>query len=244
MNGPAAIRAAKFTADESREALRPIASLIGKSRKAQQKLAPGTWQHMMLGENLKALRIASALLSKGTDDADRPAREDLQEARRALASMINKTEKAKAIFSPGTSQHTLQRNRLAALRRAETAIKKELAMSVMLKRVYEHPAKTDGKRILVDRLWPRGLSKVKAGIDLWLKDVAPSTGLRQWFGHAPEKWPEFQRRYRAELKGNPALAELKALSRQGGITLVYAARDQMHNEAVVLKEIIGRGASA
>ena len=113
-------------------------------------------------------------------------------------------------------------------------------MSVMLKRAYEPPAATDGERILVDRLWPRGLAKVKAGIDLWLKDVAPSTELRQWFGHDPEKWPEFKKRYRAELKNNPALATLRTLSRQGDVTLVYAARDQLHNEAVVLKQILDR----
>ncbi|HOE64597.1 MAG TPA: DUF488 domain-containing protein [Candidatus Sumerlaeota bacterium] len=113
-------------------------------------------------------------------------------------------------------------------------------MVVMLKRAYESPAKTDGKRILVDRLWPRGLTKVKAKIDLWLKDVAPSTELRQWFGHDPEKWLEFKKRYRAELKDNPALSELQALSRQGNITLIYAARDQLHNEAVVLKQILDR----
>ncbi|HON51134.1 MAG TPA: DUF488 domain-containing protein [Candidatus Sumerlaeota bacterium] len=113
-------------------------------------------------------------------------------------------------------------------------------MVVMLKRAYESPAKTDGKRILVDRLWPRGLAKVKAKIDLWLKDVAPSTELRQWFGHDPEKWLEFKKRYRAELKDNPALSELQALSRQGNITLIYAARDQLHNEAVVLKQILDR----
>ncbi len=110
----------------------------------------------------------------------------------------------------------------------------------MLKRAYESPAKPDGKRILVDRLWPRGLTKVKAKIDLWLKDVAPSTELRQWFGHDPEKWLEFKKRYRAELKDNPALSELQALSRQGNITLIYAARDQLHNEAVVLKQILDR----
>ena len=113
-------------------------------------------------------------------------------------------------------------------------------MNVMLKRAYELAAKTDGHRILVDRLWPRGLAKVKAEIDLWLKDVAPSTELRQWFGHDPEKWPEFKKRYRAELKGNPALPELQALSRQRNITLIYAARDQLHNEAVVLKQILDR----
>jgi uncharacterized protein YeaO (DUF488 family) len=113
-------------------------------------------------------------------------------------------------------------------------------MDVMLKRAYDHPAKTDGQRILVDRLWPRGLAKAKAQIDLWLKDVAPSTELRQWFGHDPEKWPEFKKRYRAELKSNPALSDLQARSRQGNITLIYAARDQLHNEAAVLKQILDR----
>ena len=117
----------------------------------------------------------------------------------------------------------------------------ERIVNVMLKRAYEPPTKTDGERILVDRLWPRGLAKAKAGIDLWLKDIAPSTELRQWFGHEPEKWPEFKKRYRAELKSNPALAELQALSRRGKITLVYAARDQLHNEAVVLKQLLQRG---
>lgn len=115
-------------------------------------------------------------------------------------------------------------------------------MNVMLKRAYELPAKTDGTRILVDRLWPRGLAKVKAGIDLWLKDVAPSTELRKWFGHEPQKWPEFKKRYRAELKSNPALPELQALARKENITLIYGARDQLHNEAVVLKQILDRGA--
>ena len=113
-------------------------------------------------------------------------------------------------------------------------------MAVMLKRAYETPAKSDGQRILVDRLWPRGVAKVNARIDLWLKDVAPTTALRQWFGHDPEKWPEFKKRYQAELKGNPALSELKALAHQGTITLVYAARDQLNNEAVVLKQILDR----
>jgi len=114
----------------------------------------------------------------------------------------------------------------------------ESTMNVTLKRAYEAPAAADGERILVDRLWPRGLAKVKAKIDLWLKDVAPSTELRKWFGHEPEKWPEFKKRYRAELKGNPALSELQTLSRQRDITLVYAAKDQLHNEAVVLKQIL------
>lgn len=116
-------------------------------------------------------------------------------------------------------------------------------MSVMLKRAYEAPAATDGKRILVDRLWPRGVSKAKASIDLWLKEVAPSTELRKWFAHDPEKWPEFEKRYRAELAENDALSELKALAQAGDITLVYAARDQEHNEAAVLKEILDADAA-
>ncbi|HMM54913.1 MAG TPA: DUF488 domain-containing protein [Candidatus Desulfobacillus sp.] len=113
-------------------------------------------------------------------------------------------------------------------------------MSVSIKRVYEAPAAADGVRILVDRLWPRGLTKDKAKIDHWLKEVGPSNELRQWFGHEPEKWPEFQKRYRAELKANPALAELKALTRKGKATLVYGAKDEERNQAVVLKQLLER----
>ncbi|MGB5959871.1 MAG: phosphoenolpyruvate synthase [Coleofasciculaceae cyanobacterium] len=104
-----------YTTDELQEALRPIASLISKSEKAQQKLAPGTWQHMMLRDNLRALHYASALMNKETNDTDDFTRDDLQETLRAFASMISKTENTQAKFSPGTSQHTLQRNRLKAL---------------------------------------------------------------------------------------------------------------------------------
>ena len=111
-------------------------------------------------------------------------------------------------------------------------------MNVMLKRAYAPAAKTDGKRVLVDRLWPRGMTKAKARIDLWLKEVAPSTELRQWFNHDADKWVEFQKRYRAELKGNAAFAELKALARDGDLTLVYSAKDETHNQAVVLKQLI------
>jgi hypothetical protein len=114
------------TTDDLQEALRPINSLISKSEKAQQKLVPGTWQHTMLRDNLKALRIASTLMKEETDDTDGFTRDDLQEAMRALASMISRTEKTRAKFTPGTSQHTLQRNRLKALRRAEALIKAEL----------------------------------------------------------------------------------------------------------------------
>ena len=115
-------------------------------------------------------------------------------------------------------------------------------MRVMLKRAYETPAASDGYRVLVDRLWPRGLAKVNARIDLWLKEVAPSTELRQWFGHDPAKWAEFRKRYHAELKGNPAWTQLESLSHQKKLTLVYAARDQVHNEAAVLQELLERDA--
>jgi uncharacterized protein YeaO (DUF488 family) len=111
-------------------------------------------------------------------------------------------------------------------------------MPIHLKRVYAEPAATDGKRILVDRLWPRGLTKEKAYVDLWLKEVAPSNDLRKWFSHDPTKWTEFKKRYRAELKQNPeAFAELKAAAKNN-TTLLYGARDTEHNEAVVLQELL------
>jgi uncharacterized protein YeaO (DUF488 family) len=114
-------------------------------------------------------------------------------------------------------------------------------VKVKLKRVYDPPGKTNGTRILVDRLWPRGLTKERAKIDLWLKEIAPSTELRKWFGHDPKKWTEFRRRYRTELKSHPEELELiKRKAREGTVTLLYGARDQEHNEAVVLQEILGR----
>ena len=108
--------------------------------------------------------------------------------------------------------------------------------SIALKRAYEPPSPQDGTRILVDRLWPRGLSKAKARLDGWSKDVAPSSRLRQWFNHRPERFQEFARRYRAELKGNPALAELRAV--KGKVTLVYGARDPEINHAAVLAKVL------
>jgi len=114
-------------------------------------------------------------------------------------------------------------------------------MNVKVKRVYERPAKDDGSRILVDRLWPRGLSKEKADVDLWLKDIAPSTELRKWFGHDPEKWKSFRGRYETELKSKDELVEmLKAKAGKGTITLLYAARDEKRNEALVLKKVVER----
>jgi uncharacterized protein YeaO (DUF488 family) len=120
-------------------------------------------------------------------------------------------------------------------------IRQEDVMSIALKRAYEEPEPGDGTRVLVDRMWPRGVKKEQARIDVWLKDLAPSTELRQWFGHDPERWAEFRERYRTELKGSPALAELRKLAREGKVTLVYAARDEQHNNAVVLRGLVGRG---
>ena len=113
------------------------------------------------------------------------------------------------------------------------------ASNVRLKRAYESPAPGDGIRILVDRLWPRGVSKSEARLDRWMKEVAPSTKLRTWFGHDPRRWDEFRRRYRAELKDRAADArELRRLARKGAITLVYSAADEIHNDAVVLRNLL------
>ena len=112
---------------------------------------------------------------------------------------------------------------------------------IRLKRVYEKPSRADGLRVLVDRLWPRGLSKERAAVAIWLKEVAPSAELRKWFGHDPDKWKEFQARYRQELKENrAALALLKEKASERTVTLLFAARDEEHNEAVVLKKILQR----
>jgi uncharacterized protein YeaO (DUF488 family) len=111
--------------------------------------------------------------------------------------------------------------------------------NVRLKRAYEEPSSEDGTRVLVDRLWPRGVRKTSASIDRWIRDVAPSTELRKWFGHDPIRWDEFRRRYQAELAHRPEeLDELRALAKKGRLTLVYAARDEFHNEAVVLRDLL------
>jgi uncharacterized protein YeaO (DUF488 family) len=108
-------------------------------------------------------------------------------------------------------------------------------MKIEIKRVYEEPGKEDGFRILVDRLWPRGLTKEKAKVDLWLKEIAPTTELRKWFAHDPEKWTGFKKRYLAELKENKeALSKIKQEMKKGNVTLLYAAKDEAHNEAQVL----------
>jgi uncharacterized protein YeaO (DUF488 family) len=112
-------------------------------------------------------------------------------------------------------------------------------MHIKIKRVYLQPDEEDGTRILVDRLWPRGLTKEKASVDLWLKEIAPSTELRKWFGHDPDKWKEFQTRYRAELRQNTEqVLLLRQEAAKGVVTLLYGAKDEEHNEAVVLQKLL------
>ena len=112
-------------------------------------------------------------------------------------------------------------------------------MNIKIKRVYEQPDKDDGVRILVDRLWPRGLTKDKASLDLWLKEIAPSTELRKWFGHDPDKWKSFRGRYETEIRHKDDLVKvLKQKIKEGTITLIYGARDEKHNEALVLKQFL------
>ena len=114
-----------------------------------------------------------------------------------------------------------------------------LARDIRLKRAYQPAAADDGARILVDRLWPRGLKKSDAAIDRWLKDIAPSTALRKWFAHDPARWPEFRRRYAAEIRRHPdQLAELRVLARKGPVTLIFSARDELRNDAVVLRNVL------
>ena len=112
-------------------------------------------------------------------------------------------------------------------------------MDLKIKRVYEKQSGDDGFRILVDRLWPRGLTKEKASVDLWLKEIAPSTALRKWFGHDPDKWIEFRKRYLLELDQNKEqVILLNEHLKSRTVTLVYGTKDQEHNEAVVLKDLL------
>lgn len=112
-------------------------------------------------------------------------------------------------------------------------------MKTKIKRVYEKPDKEDGFRILVDRLWPRGLTKEKASVDLWLKEIAPTTELRKWFGHDPEKWSDFKEKYTAELKkNNDPVSTLQKKIKEGTVTILYGAKDEAHNEAQVLLDYV------
>lgn len=113
------------------------------------------------------------------------------------------------------------------------------AANVKLKRAYELPAADDGTRVLVDRLWPRGVSKEHAALDQWMKDISPSTELRKWFGHDPARWEEFCRRYTEELHQNAErVSQLRSLTREGPVTLVYSAHDEVHNDAIVLRDLL------
>lgn len=128
--------------------------------------------------------------------------------------------------SGGKSRRTVMRKKIATDR-------------VRIKRAYEPPASEDGTRVLIDRLWPRGVKKANAAIHEWMKSIAPSTELRKWFGHAPERWLEFQRRYRSEIRQHRAeLGRLRELVQDGPVTLVYAAHDEAHNDAVVLRDLL------
>ncbi|MDX9738754.1 MAG: DUF488 domain-containing protein [Candidatus Dojkabacteria bacterium] len=111
---------------------------------------------------------------------------------------------------------------------------------INLKRIYEPYSKSDGYRILVDRLWPRGISKEKAKLDIWLKDIAPSTELRKWFNHDPKKWADFKKKYKAELKDKKEyLEEIKNADKEHKVvTVLYGAKDEVHNEAVVILEVV------
>lgn len=112
-------------------------------------------------------------------------------------------------------------------------------VDVQIKRAYEAASPEDGTRILVDRLWPRGVRKDDAAIDQWMKDVAPSTELRHWFGHDPDRWEEFRHRYKSELAHNAELVnELRTIAKKGRLTLIYSAHDELHNQAVVLRDVL------
>ena len=126
---------------------------------------------------------------------------------------------------------------------AGVGARREAAPTVRLKRAYEEPERADGYRVLVDRLWPRGVRKGALAVDAWLKEIAPSDELRRWFGHDAARWEEFARRYRDELGRQPAaglVAELAARSKRDTVTLVYGAKDEVHNQAVVLREVLER----
>jgi uncharacterized protein YeaO (DUF488 family) len=147
--------------------------------------------------------------------------------------------KARPPASPPCSAHEVDPDYMWAARRQKVPATNS---RFCLKRAYSPPSATDGTRVLVERLWPRGLAKDKAAIDQWMKNVAPSTDLRKWYGHRPDRWPEFAKRYREELRSQAearaGVDTLARLARDGRVTLVFAARDEARNSAVVLKEVL------
>jgi len=139
--------------------------------------------------------------------------------------MVSRASETERHGPPDSVQITLE---------AQPAGARRMSGVVLVKRIYEPAEAGDGVRVLVDRLWPRGVSKAEAAIDLWLKEAAPSSELRRWFDHRVDRWPEFQRRYRTELAHNPSVAQLRGLAGQSDLTLLYAAKDKAHNHALVL----------
>ncbi|MCC6686848.1 MAG: DUF488 family protein [Fimbriimonadaceae bacterium] len=165
---------------------------------------------------------------------------------RAPAFRFNNGRKGGIEFSTRPKRHFLL-NLLRDLRdKKEGVVSRKLLKrmpNIQIKRVYDEASESDGKRILVDRLWPRGVSKERAKLDLWLKEVAPSDELRRWFSHDPMKWDEFQARYRDELKANPnAVDKLRKACASQKVTLLFGARDEEHNEAVVLRTFLQESA--
>ncbi len=161
---------------------------------------------------------------------------------------VNGVVEVRALLAPAPLKALLGRieDRVPDAHRPASPVRRESAM-VRIKRAYEEPATDDGYRVLVDRLWPRGVKKQSLRLDLWAKDLAPSPDLRIWFGHDPERFHEFARRYHGELRAAPAralLAELARRAAHGSVTLVYAARDEEHNGAVVLRDAIDEGPRA
>lgn len=129
-----------------------------------------------------------------------------------------------------------------SVRQADRVSRKRSGPAVRVKRVYDDPQANDGARVLIDRLWPRGLSKARAAADLWLKDAAPSTALRRWYGHDPRRWESFARKYRSEVaKRGSTLQLLREMRSRGPLTLLYGSRDTEHNHALLLRDILEKG---
>lgn len=129
-----------------------------------------------------------------------------------------------------------------SVRQADRVSRKRSGPAVRVKRVYDDPQANDGARVLIDRLWPRGLSKARAAADLWLKDAAPSTALRRWYGHDPRRWESFGRKYRSEVaKRESTLQLLREMRSRGPLTLLYGSRDTEHNHALLLRDILEKG---
>jgi uncharacterized protein YeaO (DUF488 family) len=162
-----------------------------------------------------------------------------------LGTIVNVLAPAERSLLPGTRGDARLRSRSprrSPFSNASGCDPEELQVDIRLKRAHEPVASADGCRVLIDRLWPRGISRERAQLDAWEKELSPSTELRQWFGHEPERFEEFRRRYIEELRSQrPRLTALRRRAREGTLTLVYAAHDTEHNDAVVLADVLRRG---